>query len=160
MSERSLAVLVAVVAVVTAAVGGYVFGLDSGRSTARTVEAAQDLIVPVEDVRRDRIRRDAIRQKTVEIADYQSAFGRVNGRYARGDALGIPTDGYHLEWTYSDDLAAGWVASVKHDESPHGEACAVAIGREPAHAAGIPLLRMGRVRCTWDLATRINRLFR
>jgi hypothetical protein len=137
-----------------------VFGPGSGRSTARMVEAAQDLLVPVEDMRRDRIRRDALRRKTEQIAEFQTAFASANGRYARGDGLGVPTDGYHIEWTNSDYISAGWVASVSHDQSPRGEVCAVSMGREPAYAAGIPLLRMGRVRCSWDLATRINRIFR
>ena len=156
MSEAGLRTLLIGLTVVTAAVGGYVFGVGSGRSAERTIEAAQDLVIPVDDMRRDRIRRDAMRELAGEIAEFQAAFHRANGRYARGDSLGVSTHGYYVEW----QNGGGFVISIMQEKGPYGEACAVAVGREPAYAAGIPLRRAGRVRCSWDLATRINRIMR
>ena len=50
-----------------------------------------------------------------------------------------------------------WIASLNHERSPDREACSVALGVDRAYAAAIPLRGSGRVRCSWDLATKINR---
>jgi hypothetical protein len=155
MSERALRILLVAMAALMAGIGGYVFGFASGRSAERTLEAAQDLIVPAEDVRRERIRRDGIRSMTQQVAGLQSRSHDEGAGLVTLDSLPLQTDGYVLEET-TDYWRSYSVVVVRDMRSPHGEVCAVSLNREPAYAAGILLRRAGRVRCSWDLATRVN----
>ena len=142
--------------------GGYAFGLASGGSAIRAYEVVQDLVTPADNLRRDRVRRDGIRQVTRELAEFQSRFYAERGRYAGWDSIPMVTDGYALDkralveawrppeqWTF-------WGVIVRDEEVPRGEHCAVLLGKEPAYVGGVVLRRAGRVRCSWDLATRIN----
>lgn len=167
MSERNLRIVLVAITLVVGSVGGYLFGFATARSAERSLEAVHDLLVPVDDLRRERVRRDGIRGLTATVADLQSDFFEANERYASLDSIPVATEGYVLEvhphpgwygYRLGNDIY--WSVVVRHLESPHGEVCAVALDREPVYTAGILLKREGRVRCSWDLATRLNRWLR
>jgi hypothetical protein len=162
VSERTLRVLLVVLSVAVGGVGGYVYGFGSGRTAVRGYEVAQDLVTPANDLRSDRMRRDGVRRVTRELAEFQARFHAERGRYAGWDSIPVPTNGYTLDkralvidwrppeqWQY-------WGTIVRDERIPRGEHCAVILGKEPAYVGGIVLRRSGRVRCSWDLATRIN----
>lgn len=168
MRERLVAVWILVASVIGAAVGGYYFGFASGRSASRTAEAAHDLLVPVDDMRRDRLRRESTRSLITSIARTQAAAFASTQTFLAIEEIAFDRDAFIVELhrdascrTAPDRciMRERLVAVVRHREAPYGEACAVALNIEPAHAVGIPLKREGRVRCSWDLATRLNRLF-
>jgi hypothetical protein len=166
-NRRSL-ILIVTAAIIGAAAGGYYFGAMPSRNAMRSVEAAQDLLVPVDDMRRTRIRREAIRRTLVEIVVQQESAFAGSKRYLDRDSLSYDHDAFVLEayeTTYCsyrpDDrclMEGHWLAVARHAASPIGEICAVALNVEPAYIGGIRLKRQGRIRCSWDLATRLNRL--
>ena len=167
MTPRSARILVVAASLTGAAIGGYYFGFAAGRSASRTVDAAQDLLVPVDDVRRDRIRRESMRAMLEEVTDAQQRAFAASKSFLPLEELAFDREAHILE-VYSQSSCGyapdgcfeleHWMAVAHHRSSPFGEACAVALHVEPAHVAGIPLKREGRVRCSWDLATRLNRL--
>ena len=168
MTENATRLLILAASVLGAAAGGYYFGAASSRSALRSMEAAEDLLVPVDDVRRTRVRREGIRGMLVALAEAQTAAHAAEGEYLPLEALASDTVGYLVE-TYGSQFCPPslngchpdytWMAVARERWSPIGEVCAVALNIEPAHVSGIPLKRQGRVRCSWDLATRLNRLF-
>jgi hypothetical protein len=160
--------MIVAAATVGGAAGGYYFGSMPSRNAMRSVEAAQDLLVPVEDMKLTRVRRESIRGTLQEIvAQQQSAFAGSK-RYLHRDSLSYDHDTFILEayettyCTYRPDdrclMEGHWFAIARHADSPTGEMCAVALNVEPAYLGGIRLKRQGRIRCSWDLATRLNRL--
>lgn len=157
-----------VVAAVAGGVGGYFFGFAGARSATRTTEAATDLLVPAQDFRNERVRRDAIRAELRRLAGIQVAFMADSGRVADDNIVLAGSEGFILHSLMrrrqrtalqGRKTEEGWIATLSHEESPAGERCAVALGVEPAYGGGIPLRRAGRIRCSWDLATRLNLLW-
>jgi hypothetical protein len=167
-NKKPLIILVVATAIIGAAVGGYYLGAMPARSAARSLEAAQDMLVPVDDMRRTRVRREAIRATLAQIVSQQESAFAGSKRYLPRDSLSYDHDAFVLEayeTTYCpyrpDDrclLEGHWFAIARHAGSPAGEICAVSLNKEPAYLAGIRLKRQGRIRCNWDLATRLNRL--
>jgi hypothetical protein len=167
MSDRGVRIAIVAASLIGGAIGGYYFGFAAGRSAARTVEAAQDLLVPVDDMRRDRVRRESTRGLLWAISRAQAAAFAASEAFLPLEGFTFDRDAFIVEvhadtscrWVLDHCLQdQRWMAVAHHVDAPHGEACAVALNVEPAHAAGIPLKREGRVRCSWDLATRLNRL--
>ncbi len=169
MSERTKHILVLATTVVMAGVGGYYFGFTAGRGAFRGVEAAEDLLVPLDDVRRTRIRREGIRGMLQRLAEVQVAAHSSTQQYLPLAELASDTVGYLVEEYTSQFCLPGlggcqpdytWMAVARQTWSPVGEVCAVALNIEPAYVGGVPLKRQGTIRCSWDLATRINRLLK
>jgi len=156
MSDGTLRTLLIGTAVLVTGLGGYAFGFFTGRSGVRAMEAAQDLSVPIEDVRNDRIRRDEMRRAAEEVATRQADAYAADGRFMTLDEVAPAQDELELDGM-SDYFGSYWVGIVRHRQGPHGELCAVALNREPVYVGGVILRRAGRVRCSWDLATRLNR---
>lgn len=150
------------------ALGGYYLGFSGARTTVRTSELASDLLVPATDYRDQRVRREAIRSELKRLMLLQAQSLAESGAYLTTDALLRASDGFLLRSStrlYTPTALegrrteAGWVATLSHQESPDREACSVALGVDRAYAGGIPLRRPGRVRCSWDISTRLNRLW-
>jgi len=162
MKGRRALVAVGVAVLISLGVG-YGAGRASGLSGARVGEAASDALVPVSDGMRTRSRRESIRSETRALATRQlEAYARdsvfTDLGIERGDHLFVVEDRVDDFFRYNHGRHdTAWMAVVRHRDSPIGEVCAVALNREPAYLGGIPLRREGRVRCSWDLATRINR---
>lgn len=142
---------------------GYGAGRASGLSAARIGEATSDVLVPASDGLRTRNRRASIRSETLDLAARQlEAYARdsvfTELGLERGDHIFVVEDrvGHVFRYNHRRHESV-WMAVVRHRDSPIGEVCAVALNREPAYLGGVPLPREGRVRCSWDLATRINR---
>lgn len=121
------------------------------------------MVMPAADGLRTRDRRSAIRAETESWVERQrsdyardSVFTDVD--LGRGRGLFVVED--QVADVYRHNYGrriSTWTAVVRHRDSPIGESCAVALNREPAYLNGVPLYREGRVRCSWDLATRFNR---
>jgi hypothetical protein len=168
MTNKTFLILVVATAINGAAIGGYYFGAMPARHASRSLEAAQDMLVPVDDMRRTRVSREAIRATLAEIVSQQESAFAGSKRYLPRDSLSYDHDAFVLEaheTTYCsyrpDDrclLEGRWLAVARHAGSPSGEICAVSLNVEPAYVSGIRLKRQGRIRCSWDLATRLNRL--
>jgi hypothetical protein len=167
MIDRRASILMVGACLLGGAIGGYYFGLASGRSASRSFEAAQDILVPVDDIRRDRIRRESIRAMLAEVTEAQANAYAISKTFLEAPESLFDREAYVLETysqtscPYSPDgcvMEERWIGVARHRTSPIGEVCAVALNTEPAHVAGIPLKREGRIRCSWDLATRINRV--
>lgn len=169
MTETTRRALTLTAAVAAGAFGGWIFGFAGARTVTRGGEAAADALIPVEDLRIDRIRRQALRAELRRIVGLQEeALAETGSFLPTREALGERPD-FHLRsferpvaWGVREGALrpVGWVGWLTHDAGPVGEACAVSLAAEPAYAAGIPLPRAGRIRCSWDPATRINRFRR
>jgi hypothetical protein len=168
MAKTRLLVLAA--SLIGGAVTSYYFGFDSVRNATRTMEAGQDVLAPVDDVRRTRIRRESIRTMLAEVATEQATRHAATLSFPTLTNIAFDREKYVLE-TYASTVCprphgAGclreeaWMAVARHKTSPMGEVCAVALNVEPAYVSGIVLKREGRIRCSWDVATRINRVIR
>lgn len=169
MTDRTRNIVVIATVVGIAAFGGYYFGFTAGRSAFRSVEAAEDLLVPLDDARRTRIRREGIRRMLERLAEAQTAAHAASQQYLpladlAGDTVGYMVDAYTTQ--FCPPSMGGchpdytWMAVARQTWSPIGEVCAVALNIEPAYVGGVPLERQGKIRCSWDLATRINRLLK
>ena len=157
-----------VAAALAGAAGGYLLGFGGGRAAARTSEAAADLLVPVLDFRVTRVRREAIRSELRDMMQRQLASQADSGVFLPDRLLADGSAGFVLHTfthTYGPTVlggrgsTVGWIATLSHERSPAREACSVALGVDRAYAGGIPLRGPGKVRCSWDLATRLNRLW-
>jgi hypothetical protein len=167
VTERRTRLFIAAACVLGVAVGSYYFGAASSRNAERSLEAAGDLLVPVDDVRRTRMRREGIRRMLERLTEAQTAAHTQAPRYLPLDSLAADTVGYLVE-VYSRQFCIPnfggcqpdytWLAVGRDRWSPIGEVCSVALNVEPTYVGGIPLKRAGRVRCSWDLSTRLNRL--
>jgi hypothetical protein len=158
-------VVVFTATVMATALCSYYFGFAVGRGTFRGAEAAEDVLVPLDDVRRTRLRREGIREMLGELAAAQVAAHQPENPYLPIEDLSFDSDryvveGYHKQYLlpYGDKLEHAWIAVARDRTSPMGEVCAVALNFEPVYAAGIRLKRQGKVRCAWDMATRLNRI--
>ena len=156
--ERKRALFVWGALVVTGFVGGYYLGFVPTQFISQAGDAAGDLLVPADDFRGQRLRREAIRSELQRVTDFQVRFRAETGDYAPTEAIPVGPEGFVLSASWSPLFSYSWMGEVRHTASPNGEVCAVALGTEPAYLAGIPLKRAGRIRCSWDLATRINRM--
>jgi hypothetical protein len=168
MTEQRKRLLIAAAVVLGAAGGGYYAGAASARSAVRSIETAQDLLVPADDMRRTRVRREAIREMLKGLARSQEEALVNRGAYLTAQELAFDRGAFILESGENDRCSwrpdgcatvVRWMGVGRHVASPIGEVCAVALNVEPAYLSGIPLRRMGRVRCSWDLATKLNLLF-
>lgn len=127
------------------------------KKASMTAEAAGDLLVPVGSYWEKRSVREAVRQELTRILEFQDEQWADSARYA--DVHSLPTLSKYLVVELSaDQKARRWLAWVGHQRLPLGEGCGVAVGYESAYVGGIPLPRERRVRCSWDLATRLNRV--
>ena len=142
---------------------GFAAGRATGVSGPRVGEAASDLLVPAADGLRTRDRREAIRAETAALRDRQQEAYAVDSVFTpldiqRGEHVFVVEDRVDdfFRYNYGKDDTS-WMAVVRHRDSPIGEVCAVSLNREPAYLGGVPLPRAGQVRCSWDLATRLNR---
>lgn len=151
--------------IILGAIGGYYAGFASARSASRSVEAAQDLLDPAAGYRDQRIRREGIRSELRTIMERQARSYDEHGTFVAMDSIPWDTERYLVEvverpfvsWP-RDQWDVSWMAVARHEASPIGEVCAVAVNVEPAYLAGVPLRRAGRVRCSWDFSTWLNRL--
>ena len=166
VSEKTRWVAIVAASFVGVGLGAYYLGFAQSRSASRSLEAAEDLLVPVDDLRRTRVRREGIRDKLERLMERQTAGHVPLTPYLPLDSMAADTVGYIVEVVetgFCPQTTGGctpdyqWMAIARDRESAIGERCAVALNREPTYLAGIPLKREGRVRCSWDLATRINR---
>ena len=156
MSERTLRVIVVAMSVSLVGAGGYLLGFIVGRGEIRAFEVAEDLVSPAADRRRVQVRRDGVRQVTSELAEFQARHYGEHGEWADRESVPVVTEGYTTTTLASPYRTSFWGVVVRDEDVPRGEHCAVMLGRKPAYVGGIVLRREGRVRCSWDLATRIN----
>jgi len=169
LKDRRTPIVILSAILASGVAGALLLGPDPRRPAAQVVGAAQDALVPVAVMHDERTRHDAIRSELSRLASLQLAAIEDEGEpIGFEDLPGIP-ERFRLQVIDGAPLTAGivrtdrspprWIGVLTHDESPPGEACAVSINTEPAYASGIVLRRSGRIRCSWDLATRLNRLF-
>lgn len=167
MSQQTSRVLVLAIAVSAGAIGGYLFGFVAGHYATRTGEAAADLIIPMEDYRSKRLRRQAIREELTRLRNLQETIFSETGHYASVDELEVAPMFILRARVQPETItvreprrrAEAWMATLSHDKSPVGETCAVVLGTDRWYAPGVPLKRAGSVRCSWDLATKLNRFW-
>jgi hypothetical protein len=166
MKDRRTAIIVLACVLVSAGLATYVLGPDPLRPAARVAEAAGDALVPATDAYRERARREAIRSELSRLVELQTAALPARGDFLPDDelqrdpfVLNVVSGRGSIVQRREGHSEPWWIGVLSHETSPLGEACAVALNREPTYAAGIPLKRSGRVRCSWDLATWLNRLW-
>src|SRR5687768_8597043 len=100
MTDRRARIFIVGASLVGGAIGGYYFGFASGRSASRSLEAAQDVLVPVEDMRRDRIRRESIRTMLADVTEVQASAYASTKAFPPEHEVVFDRESYVLE-TYS-----------------------------------------------------------
>lgn len=168
MGHRRTTLIVLGSVLVSAGLAVFLFGLDPREPAAQVAAAASDALFPATERHSKRERRRAIRSELETLADLQEAALEADRGFRSVEELPDMPPGLHLEVKEGVDAGSiirslparpWWIGVLTHERSPAGEACAVTVNREPAYAAGIPLKQSGRVRCSWDLATHLNRLW-
>lgn len=138
---------------------GYFFGLPSTRPVQRTAEALGDLATPATTAVGRREATERLRAELVRFMEAQEWFLHENGRIRQPADVPREDGGYVVQYR-SDPESGWWMASMRRaDVGPNEAFCAVVVGRAPAYIAGIHLRRSGKVRCSNDLANRLNRLW-
>ena len=168
MKDKVSRALVLGAAVLVGAIGGRVFGSVGSNATGRVGEAVADLVgFPLHDLRNDRLRHDAIRAEANRIMELQRVaiattdkpiwdpeivgedFGVRSFAYTWGKSSSVQPEKRQIVWR--------WTAVVDHKDGWYPERCAASLGTlAPYWMEGILLKRPGTVRCSWDLATKLN----
>lgn len=155
-------------AVIAAGIGAaWWVGLRPQHATEQVTDVAMDLLAPATDFRAQQARREALRGELERVAAFQLRHHDAHGQLARpdsvpglGDPFRLHLERYTPARRYQDAQGPGpqQAAWMTHLESPEGEFCAVTFGTEPGEILGVPLKRRGEVRCSWDLATKVNQV--
>lgn len=157
--RRGPAWLGTVAIVLVCGVTGYVLGVPSTRPVRRSAEALGDLATPATTAIGRREATERLRAELVRFLEVQEWFFRENGRIRQPADVAREEGGYVVQYQ-ADPSGGWWMASMRRaEDSPDEAFCAVAVGRVPAYIAGIHLRRSGKVRCSTDLANRLNRLW-
>lgn len=140
------------------AAGGYALSAPPTGPFERTSEAIGDLAVPVVDAVGRRAAAEGLRAETERFLEAQEAFLRQEGRVRQPEEVPRQERGFRI--LYHAPAPGSWLAQVRYaDAFPGGVSCAVVVGRVPSYVGGIALRRSGQVRCSHDLATRLNGLW-
>ncbi len=161
--ERVLIVLLLAGMTLLGGAMGYALGYFHGVSAPRLAEAVHDLSIPAIEAREERTRRAGIRRTTRRLASVQAEAFTETGvfvdleetRLDNGWAVRVYT-GWYTPGTFDYRGERYWAATVRDQDSPPGEFCAVAVNRDALYFAGVRLRRTERVRCSWDLANWLN----
>lgn len=148
----------------SALVGGYLFGFAPANVGMQGVAAVMDVVTPARRFRERRLDRQRLRSQLVRVVEIQAASLDASGDFVdMRDVSDVPDDlAFNVVWQRRTPpprqaRPPRWVADAHSTLLPRGDVCAVILNHEPGYAGGIPLKQAGRVRCSWDLATRINR---
>jgi hypothetical protein len=140
---------------VAGSTAGYLLGPGPAGKVARAREALGDATYPVSQVLTDRQREELVRYELERYVRVQDRFFLEHGRYQNYSEAPIEEGDFRMNYV-DDAYGKFWMASL-HFKGRPSVYCAVAVGR-PGYLQGIVLKESGGVRCSRDLATRINRV--
>ena len=141
-------------------VGGRLLDLPTTDAFDRTAEAVGDLAVPAARALDARDGAERLRAELEDFLETQERHVREHGRPLQLADVPMEADGIATVYQV-EGSGAWWVAEMRLARaSSGGPSCAAAVGRVPLYVGGIVLRREGEVRCSGDLATRLNRLWR
>jgi hypothetical protein len=124
----------------------------------RAREAVSDAVLPATSSLTTREYGELARLELERYVRIQQRFFREQERYQSFAEAPADQGGFVMRY-YDHVDGKSWFATLRHED--HGAIwCAVAVERVPVYVEGIVLKQSGQVRCSRDLATRVNALIR
>jgi hypothetical protein len=143
---------------VIGAVGTWYLGPGVFGRAIRAREAVSDLALPATTRVSTREHGELSRIELERFVRIQERFRQENGRFQSYAEAQAEVGEFTMRYNDQTD-GSSWFADLRHPG--HREIwCAVAVGRVPIYVEGIVLRQSGQVRCSRDLATRINNVLR